>query len=121
MTTWSRSRPFCTVCMRAVEHDLERGELLVDVVLGLVAELAGRRPRRRRRSRLRDAAGLADDLGALHHPLGLDPARLDDVVGLAAGLGEELLALLEQPAGVAQLLGERRERLLEQLERTPRG
>ena len=31
-------------------------------------------------------AGLPHDLGALHHPLGLHPAGVDDLVGLAAGL-----------------------------------
>ena len=93
-----RHRPF--------EHHLERGELLVDVVLGLVAEpaavglgvgddLLGDPPR------------LAGHLGALDHALGLHPPGLDDVLGVAARLREVLLALLEQPPGVAQLLGHR--------------
>ena len=115
MTTCRRSRAPSDRLQRPFEHDLEGGELLVDVVLGLVAELAGGGlgvvddGLRARRS-------LAHHLGALHHALGADPPCLDDVVGLATGLAEELLALLEQPPRVTQLLGECRDRLLEQLE-----
>ena len=90
---------------RPVEHDLEAGQLLVAVVLGLVAQAAGLVP-----GLLDDALGgvlrLPDDLGALHHALGPDPGRFEDVVALALDLGQELLALLEHPAGLAQLLGE---------------
>src|SRR5215211_2873315 len=107
--------PFLDRLQRPLEHDLEGGELLVDVVFGLVPELAGG-GLGVVDDGLRDAAGLAHHLGALHHALGADPPRLDDVVGLTASLAEELLALLEQPPRMPQLLGERRDRLLEQLE-----
>src|SRR5207245_2755993 len=48
--------------------------------------------------------------------LGACPRVVQEVVGLALGLGQELLALLEQPAGPLQLLGQALDRLVEQLE-----
>ena len=90
---------------RAVEHDLEAGELLVDVVLGLMPHLAAfglgvlddpHGP----------VLGLADDLGPLDHPLGLDSRVADDVRRLPPGGDEQLLVVLEHPAGSPELLGQ---------------
>ena len=90
-------------------------ELLVAVVLDLVAQAA-----RLVLGRVDDLAGAVlgglHDLGALHHALGLRAGRVEDVVALAPRLGEELLALLEQPARGAQLVGQAVDRLLEELE-----
>ena len=91
--------------LQLVEQDLEAAEALVEEVLGLVAQAA-----RVGLGRLHHLAGALlggpHDLGALHHPLGLHPGRLEDLVGLAAGLGDELLALLQHPARLAQLVGQ---------------
>ena len=104
----------------ALEHDLEAGQLLVAEVLALVAQAAGLVL-----GPLDDLAGPGvgglHDLGALHHALGPGAGLLEDVVALAPHLGEELLALLQQPAGGAQLLGQAVDGLLEQLERPRRG
>ena len=101
--------------LQLVEQDLEAAEALVEEVLGLVAQPAGVGL-----GRLHHLAGPLlggpHDLGALHHPLGPHPRRLEQLVGLAAGLGDELLALLEHPAGLAQLVGQALQRLLEQLD-----
>jgi hypothetical protein len=88
---------------------------VVDVVLALEPEPARLglgvvdRP-------LRDAARLTRDLGALHHPLGLEARGVDDLVGLAPGLLEELVTLLEQPPGMTHLVGEGGENLIDQAE-----
>ena len=105
---------------RPVEHDLERRQLLVDVVLGLVLDRPGLGLGVVDHL-LGPAPGLPDDLGPLHHPLGLGPAGVDDVLGLAAGLGEELLALLQEPAGLAQLLGQTGDRVVDQQRAGRRG
>ena len=63
-----------------------------------------------------DPLGLPDDLRPLDHPLGLHPGGGHDLVGLAAGPLQVLLPLLEQPAGLAQLLGEALDGLVEQLQ-----
>ena len=95
-----------------VEVDLERREDAVGPVLHLEARLP------------RLAAGLLDDvlrlaLGELHD-LGLRRlahgllARLaDQAVALALRLGEHLLPLLHDPAGLLDLLGDRRAHLVE--------
>jgi hypothetical protein len=67
----------------------------VRVVLGRVHDLPG------------PLLGGAHHLGALHHPLGLHARRLEQFVGLTAGLGHELLTLLEHPPRLAQLGGQR--------------
>src|SRR5205809_159581 len=62
---------------------------------------------------LRGALGLLDDL-LLGDQLRLAVARLgDDALGLALGLGQHLLALLDDPAGLLDLLGNRRPHLVE--------
>ena len=63
-------------------------------------------------------AGLArlDHLGALHHPLGAGAGLVEDVLALALHLGEVLLALLQQPPGGAQLVGQALDGLVEQVE-----
>ena len=98
-----------------VEQDLEAAEALVEEVLGLEAQ-----PARIVVGGLHDVAGTLlgrpDDLGALHHPFGLATCRFEQFVGFAAGLGDELLAFLQHPAGLAQLVGQPGEGLLEQLD-----
>ena len=88
-----------------VEHDLHAGQLLVAEVLGLVPHGAGLVV-----GVVEDAlghrVGLADDLGALHHALGLGPHLLHQRLGLPGALGQELLALAQEPAGLAQLVGQ---------------
>ena len=90
---------------QAVQHDLHAGQLLVAEVLGLVAHGAGLVV-----GVVEDAlghrVGLADDLGALHHALGLGPHLLHQRVGLPVRLGQELLALTQEPAGLAELVGQ---------------
>ena len=101
---------------RALEHRLELGEALVAEVVGLVALPAGLGA-----GVLDDPAGLGlgglHHLGPLHHPFGLPPGRGQDVVGLPLGAVEEVLAVLEQPARGAHLVGEALDRLVEQVER----
>src|SRR3954452_10329670 len=94
------------------EVDLERVEDLVGVVLGAEPDLA-----------LTGAGVLDDVLGLalgllgdllLRGQLGLALARLrDDPLGLALGLGEHLLALLDDPARLLDLLGDRGAHLVE--------
>ena len=83
---------------RALEHDLEAGQLLVAEVLALVPHAAGLGL-----GGLEDPAGPVlgrlHDLGALHHPLGPGAGRLEDLVAVAAHLGEVLLALLAAASG----------------------
>ena len=74
------------------------------IVLGGLDDLAG------------PLLGGADDLGALHHPLGLHPGGLEQFVGFAPGLVDELLALLEHPARLAHLVRQPVQRLLEQFD-----
>ena len=104
----------------ALEHDLERRQALVAVVLGLVAQPSGLLA-----GVVEDAlghlVGLADDLGALHHALGLGPHVLEELVGLALARGEELVALAQQPPGPAQLVGEPVEGALQEVEQRPGG
>src|SRR5580704_11889418 len=80
----------------AVEDDLHARQLLVDEVLGLVAQGAGLFV-----GVIEDAlghgVGLPDDLGALHHVLSLGADLVHQRLGLAAALSHELLALAEQP------------------------
>src|SRR4051812_36752832 len=90
---------------RSFENDLETRQLLVGIVLGLVLHAVGLVTRflhgvARRQPRF------PHDLGPLHHALGTDTGRSEDVVGFGLDLGEELLALLEQPAGLAELVGQ---------------
>src|SRR3954449_12605744 len=94
------------------EVDLERVEDLVGVVLGaepdlplagagILDDVLGR------------ALGLLDNL-LLARELRLALARLlDDPLGLALGLGEHLLTLLDDPARLLDLLGDRRAHLVE--------
>src|SRR3954464_12252189 len=94
------------------EVDLERVEDLVGVVLGAQADLA-----------LAGAGVLDDVLGGalgllgdllLGDQLRLALARLlDDPLGLALGLRQHLLALLDDPAGLLDLLGDRGPHLVE--------
>ena len=98
-----------------LEVDLERREDLVGVVLGAEADLA------------LGLAGVLDDLlgGALGLPVDLlarrsgaacwSRASLTIALGLALGLGEHLLALLDDPARLLDLLGDRRPHLIEQV------
>ena len=98
----------------AVEHDLEAGQLLIGVVLGLVAHAPGFLV-----GVVEDAlghvVGLPHDLGALDHPFCLDPHLLQQGVGLTALLGQELVPLLQEPTRLAQLVGHTVEGRLQQL------
>ena len=80
--------------LELVEQDLERAESLVEEVLGLVLQ-----PARVGLGGLLHLAGTLlggpDDLGSLHHTLGADTSCFEQLVGLTAGLGDELLALLD--------------------------
>ena len=97
-----------------LQVDLERREDLVGVVLGAEADLA------------LGVAGVLDDLlgpalGLLVDLLVGDQARLllarllDDPLGLPLRLGEHLLALLDDPPRLLDLLGDRRPHLIEQV------
>ena len=57
-------------------------------------------------SRERAALPDAEFLTALHHAFGLGPHLLHQRLGLPGALGQELLALPQQPAGLAQLVGQ---------------
>ena len=88
-----------------------RSQIVLDLVahaprlgLGVVDQLAGPR------------LGFAHDLGALDHAGRAHARQLEDLVAFAADLGQELLALLQQPPGGPQLVGETIEDLVEQLE-----
>jgi hypothetical protein len=91
------------------------GELLVAVVLALQAEAPGLGL-----GPLDDLAGPVlgrlHHLGALHHLLGPGPGGIGEVVAVGPHLGQVLLALLAEPAGLSQLVGEAVDGLLEQLE-----
>src|SRR5215469_3527395 len=62
---------------------------------------------------LRLALGELDDLGLARLADGLLARLLEEPVLLALGLGEHLLALLDDPAGLLDLLGDRRAHLVE--------
>src|SRR3954470_4960340 len=97
------------------EVDLERVEDLVRVVLRAEADLA-----------LASACVLDDVLGGalgllgdllIGHEVRLALERLlDDPLGIALGLRQHLLALLDDPAGLLDLLGDRRPHLVEDVE-----
>src|ERR687893_205031 len=95
-----------------LQVDLERVEDVVGVVLRPEPDLALARA-----GVLDDVLGLAlgllDDL-LVGDQLGLLLTRLlDDALGLALGLGEHLLALLDDPASLLDLLGDRGPHLVE--------
>src|SRR5438046_8190691 len=95
-----------------VEVDLERGEDRVGPVLHLEPRLA-----RLAAGVLDDLAGLTlrelDDLGLRRLPHGLLAGLAENPVTLALRLGQHLLALLDDPAGLLDLLGDRRPHLVE--------
>src|SRR5438093_1223935 len=95
-----------------VQVDLERGEDRVGPVLHLEPRLA-----RLAAGVLDDLRGLAlgelDDLGLRRLADGLLPRLAEDPVALALGLGQHLLAFLDDPAGLLDLLWDRRPHLVE--------
>src|SRR5436190_1485395 len=95
-----------------VQVDLERREDRVGPVLHLEARLA-----RLAAGVVDDLAGLAlrelDDLGLGGLANRLLAGLTEDPVTLALGLGQHLLALLDDPAGLLDLLGNRRPHLVE--------
>ena len=106
---------------RAVEHDLERGELAVDVVLGLVPDRGGLpvgvvedRPRRCAAPRARPRSA---------RPSARPGPRAASRSGRprAAARSSTSLALLQQPPRLAQLLGQPVDRVLRGSRRTRRG
>src|SRR5262245_2943598 len=90
-----------------VEVDLERGEDRVSPVLHLEPRLAGLAT-----GVVDDVARLAlgqlDDLGLRRLAYGLLTRLAEDPVALALRLGQHLLALLDDPARLLDLLGDRR-------------
>ena len=110
--SWSRSRPRRTAPEELVEVDLERRQDRVGPVLHLEARLA-----RLAASLLDDLLGLAlgqlRDLGLRRLAHGLLAGLAEDAVGLPLCLGQHLLALLHDPAGLLDLLGNRRAHLVE--------
>ena len=50
--------------------------------------------------------GLAHDLGALHHAFGLGSHVLHQGIGFLGPFGQELLPFPQEPAGLAQLVGQ---------------
>ena len=95
-----------------VEVDLERREDRVGPVLHLEARLA-RLAAGVLDDLLRLALGELDDLGLRRLAHGLLARLAEDPVGLALRLGQHLLALLDDPARLLDLLGDRRAHLVE--------
>src|SRR5581483_4509159 len=95
-----------------VEVDLERREDAVGPVLHLEAGLAGLPPRLVD-DLLRLALGKLDDLGLRGLARGLLSRLAEDAVALPLRLGEHLLELLDDPAGLLDLLRDRRPHLVE--------
>ena len=95
-----------------VEVALERGEDAVGPVLHLEPRLAGL-PARLVDDLLRLPLGELDDLGLRRLADRLLAGLLEQAVLLALGLGEHLLALLDDPAGLLDLLRDRRAHLVE--------
>src|SRR3954454_4047690 len=87
-------------------------EDVVRVVLRPEPDLALTRPRLLD-DLLRLALGLPHDLFLVDQPRLLVARLLDDPLRLALGLGEHLLTLLDDPAGLLDLLGDRRPHLVE--------
>ena len=85
---------------RLGQHHLEVGELVVDVVVGVLAD-----PARLLQGGAADALGLAPHLGAREHAAALAPGRLDVLGGVPPGLGYHLFALGHEAPGIGQLLG----------------
>src|SRR6185312_15391684 len=88
---------------RLGEHHLEVGELVVDVVVGVLAD-----PARLLQGGAADALGLAPHLGARQHAAALAPGRLDVLRGVPPGLGYHLIALGDQAPRFGELLGHSR-------------
>src|SRR5437588_5371274 len=99
-------------CDELGQVHLERVQDLVGVVLGAQADLAFARA-----SILDDvlgsALGLLGDLLFGNQPLLALAGLLDDPLGLALGLGKHLLPFLDDPAGLLDLLWDRRPHLVE--------
>src|SRR5215216_834883 len=107
--------PLATASHRAeelVQVDLKSGEDRIGPVLHLEPRLARLAPRV-----LHDflclALGKLDDLGLRSLPDGLLPRLPEDSIALALRLGEHLLALLDDPASLLDLLRNRRPHLVE--------
>src|SRR5437879_2997062 len=108
-------QPLATPLDRAqelVEVDLEGGEDRVGPILHLEPRLAGLAA-----SVVDDLTGLAlgelDDLGLRRLANGLLAGLAENPVALALGLGQHLLAFLDDPARLLDLLGDRRPHLVE--------
>ena len=95
-----------------VQVHLERGQHLIDPILGLEPLLPGFSA-----CVVDDLLGLAfgelDDLGLRGLASGLLPRLAEDAIALALGLREHLLPLFDDPAGLLALLGNRRAQLVE--------
>ena len=90
----------------AAERDLELRELRVDVLLGFPAHRAGLLLGVGEHAL--GLLGRPGDHGLLAGHLGLlAPRLLDDALGVGAGLVEQVLAILHDPSGLLDLLGQR--------------
>jgi hypothetical protein len=85
------------------QGDLEVGEPAVDVVVGLGAQAVGL-GRGLAFERSGAFTGGLDDLGLLHQPVVLGLPCRDQLLGRAAALLDDGLAVVEQQVGVVQLL-----------------
>src|SRR5215207_6617196 len=107
--------PLATASHRAeelVQVDLESGEDRIGPVLHFEPRLARLAPRVFH-DFLCLALGKLDDLGLRSLPDGLLPRLPEDSIALALRLGEHLLALLDDPASLLDLLRNRRPHLVE--------
>jgi hypothetical protein len=86
-----------------VEQDLERTEALIEEVFGLVLQST-----RVGFGGLHDLASTllssTHDFGSLHHTLGTYARCLEQLVGFAASFRYKVLAFLEHPSGLTQLV-----------------
>lgn len=97
------------------EDDLEVGELGVDVVVGLRADLLGLLAGLGEDA-VRLVLGAAGDLGVGDQGAALGVRRLDDPLGLLAGLLDHLLAAADQLLGLRERAGQRLAHLFEHRE-----
>ncbi len=100
---------------RLREDDLEVGELAVDVLVGLAADLLGL-PAGLRQDAVGLGLGAAGDLGVGDQRSPLGAGGLDDPLGLLPGLLHDLLAAAEDLLGVREGVGQGVPYLLEHRE-----
>lgn len=97
------------------EDDLEVGQLAVDVLVGLAADLVGL-PAGLGQDPVRLGLGLLGDLGTGDQRAALRAGGLDDPPGLLPGLLDELLTAADEFLGVGERAGQGLAHLLEHRE-----